>query len=408
MNDLATQASPKAPLAQPDRRPIRIGLLWHSTNSGNLGVGALTLANMAIARDVAVEMGLDPKFMIFGMSDTGASYVPRELADIFPIVARSMLSPGGYWKAIGQQDVVLDIGAGDSFADIYSLLRFAYLWLTKVVATVRRKPLLLSPQTIGPFTKPLYRLAARIALRGAAAVVVRDQPSFDAMKSLAPKVRTIQSTDVAFALPFEDRSTAKNGPRIRVGINASGLLFGDAVTGRNRFALSFDYAELMRRFIADLLARGDVDVHLFAHVVSDDPVDDDRSAIDRLKAEFPAVTRTPDFAGPSEAKAFISSLDFMVSGRMHACIGALSALTAVVPIAYSRKFRGVFGMLQYPWLVDTQGSDTDRALAYLNAAVDRRAELGADAAAGMKRVQPLLDNYRAELRSLFAGVRKPA
>ena len=40
-----------------DARRITIGLLWHSLNSGNLGVGALTLANASIARRVATELG---------------------------------------------------------------------------------------------------------------------------------------------------------------------------------------------------------------------------------------------------------------------------------------------------------------------------------------------------------------
>jgi hypothetical protein len=48
---------------------------------------------------------------------------------------------------------VLDIGAGDSFTDIYGPKRFAYLWLTKAMAIARRRPLVLSPQTIGPFSK---------------------------------------------------------------------------------------------------------------------------------------------------------------------------------------------------------------------------------------------------------------
>src|SRR3546814_6619812 len=33
-------------------RKLKIGLLWHSGKSGNLGVGALTMANMAIARQL--------------------------------------------------------------------------------------------------------------------------------------------------------------------------------------------------------------------------------------------------------------------------------------------------------------------------------------------------------------------
>jgi len=383
-------------------RRIKIGLLWHSATSGNLGVGALTLANMAIVREVARGMGLEPEFLIMGMRDGAQGYVRSDAAGVFVIDTRAMLSPAGFWRVVGEQDCVLDIGAGDSFADIYASRRYLYLWATKMMAIARRVPLLLSPQTIGPFSRTPHKQMAAMAVRGARAVVVRDQPSFEAVSELAPKAHAVLSTDVAFALPFERKARSRKRPR--VGVNVSGLLFGDALAGRSRFGLGFDYAQLNRQFIAEMQARGDVDVHLFTHVTSSDPMDDDGWAIDQLAAEFPGTFRTPDFAGPSEAKSFISSLDFMTSGRMHACIGAVSSLTPVVPIAYSRKFRGVFGMVHYPWFIDT-GLDTESALARLCDGFERRAELARDAKAGMAIVQPLLDAYRGELTRLFASLR---
>ena len=42
------------------RPELTIGLLWHSPNSGNLGVGALTLGNIALARKAAEEGGTEP------------------------------------------------------------------------------------------------------------------------------------------------------------------------------------------------------------------------------------------------------------------------------------------------------------------------------------------------------------
>ena len=34
-------------------RTLSVGLLWHSINSANLGVGALTVSNLALAREAA-------------------------------------------------------------------------------------------------------------------------------------------------------------------------------------------------------------------------------------------------------------------------------------------------------------------------------------------------------------------
>jgi polysaccharide pyruvyl transferase WcaK-like protein len=100
----------------------------------------------------------------------------------------------------------------------------------------------------------------------------------------------------------------------------------------------------------------------------------------------------------------MSGLDFVVAGRMHACIGALSAGVPMVPIAYSRKFAGLFGSLGYSWLVPVTGMNADQAAAYVLDCISRREELADDAAKSMARVSSLLDAYRAELRSLFEAV----
>lgn len=386
------------------RRKLKVGLLWHSASSGNLGVGALTVANMALARQAAQDLGLDCEFLILGMRDGISTYVQPEEAGTFVLSTKTLLSPTGFFREVGRQDVILDIGGGDSFTDIYSNLRYVYVWLTKMQTVARGVPLLLSPQTIGPFTRNPHTPLARIALEKAYSVVVRDIPSYELMRRLAPKARTIQSTDVAFALPFEDRSGQRGGARLRVGVNVSGLLMGDAEQKQNRFGLSFDYAELTRRFVADMLSRGDVDVHLITHATADYRADDDGWAVDEIAKEFPQAIRVPDFAGPSEAKSYISSLDFLTAARMHACIGAFSAGTPVVPLAYSRKFRGVFGQLNYDWYVDTQGRNTDEALAFLQEAFARRHELAKAEAAGMSLVAPLLNAYSDELRRLFSEV----
>lgn len=390
-----------------DVRDLRIGLLWHSLNSGNLGVGALTLANMAIARSVAEAQGYRPHFVVMGMRDSEPPSDDFRGIDNYPIDTRTMLSPKGFWREAGRVDCVLDIGAGDSFAEIYGPKRFAFMWLSKWLIARRGVPLLLSPQTIGPFTKPAYRRLAAVVMRGAAAVVARDEQSLAAARAIAPGANVLLSADVAFELPFVDRSAerATRGRQklLRVGINASGLLFHEAETGQNRFGLSMDYAKFTRALITAVQARGDAEVHLITHATSDrDPTDDDRALADRLAAEFPDTIRAPDFAGPSQAKSYISSLDFLVAGRMHACIGAFSAGTPVVPVAYSRKFDGLFGMLGYDRMLPVRGYDDTGAVAFVLDALDRRAELAATAARGMEKVTGLLANYRAALRDLFA------
>ncbi|MFL5297724.1 MAG: polysaccharide pyruvyl transferase family protein [Phenylobacterium sp.] len=358
---------------------------------------------MAIVREVAAEIGVTPEFEIVGMRDDGVAYLKPDEAEIFAVNTLSLLNPWGSWAALGRSDIVLDIGAGDSFAEIYGLKRFLFLWATKVIALAWRRPLLLSPQTIGPFTRTPYRQLARVVLERARGVVVRDRESLSALEALAPKARATLSVDVALRLPYDDRSHERGGERIRVGVNVSGLLFSEAERGTNHFGLSANYARFTTRFIDELVKRPDVEVHLVPHVIADDDhPDNDSRLANRLHRQFPQTVRAPDFVGPCEAKSYISSLDFLVGARMHACIAAYSSGVPVVPVAYSRKFSGLFGLLEYDWLVPVKGMSDDEALAFTLDCLEKRDKLAAGASRGMDTVAELLRPYRAELATLMS------
>ena len=391
--------------SEASRPGLTIGLLWHSPNSGNLGVGALTLGNMALAREAAAAAGVTPRFRIIGFADPGRPYyVPEDDVAVTPLDGRAMLPGGALWRALGECDVVLDIGGGDSFTDIYGAKRFAYLWLTKLIAKLLRKPLVLSPQTIGPFDKAWSRSLAGYIAGRADKVFARDPKSYAALEEIAPDAKAQLATDVAFAMPFE---RVDHGEGTHFGINVSGLLFNGGYSGANEFGLEIDYPAFTRKLIAALLQRGDVSVHLVPHVLSDAlPQDDDRAAIAQLAREFPRARSAPDFTGPIEAKSYIAGLDMLVGGRMHACIAAHSSGVPVVPIAYSRKFAGLFeGILDYPHIVPVKGLSTDDAITFVLERFESRRELAAACAASRPRVAELLGGYVAALQTIFSSAK---
>lgn len=389
-------------------RTLSVGMLWHSINSANLGVGALTVSNLALAREAAAELGLAPKFTILGFVDPGAPiYVNDPDVVSVPINGRAMLPGGAFSRALNGLDCVLDIGAGDSFADIYDRKRFAYLWASKALTLRAGVPLLLSPQTIGPFNRQPETMLAAWAMNRAISVVTRDPLSLAVAQRMSRRAHVVEAVDVAFALPFERREVAVDA--IDVGVNVSGLLFNGGYSGSNEFGMQVDYAAYTRALIAALSARPGVRVHLVCHVNADDiPQDDDIRVADRLAAELPHVIRAPRFGSPSEAKSYISGLSFLVAGRMHACIAAYSSGVPLVPVAYSRKFAGLFdGVLGYPHLVPVSGLTTDEAVAFTLERFDRREAIQLEIAEGSKRIPALLGLYREELRRLFDRVARP-
>lgn len=385
----------------PAPAPIRLGMLWHSPNSGNLGVGALTLGNMELARRAAAAVGRDVAFNLIGFVDPGRPfYVSGENVAVTALDGKGILPGGTLDRALGGVDAVLDIGGGDSFTDIYGPKRFFYMSWTKFRVLARGLPLVLSPQTIGPFDRGWSRRVAARLMARARHVFARDPQSLAVARQLSGGAVVSQAADVAFAMPFEAIS---HGPGTHVGINVSGLLFNGGYSGSNEFGMTIAYADFTRKLVAALLARGGVTVHLVPHVLSDAlPQDDDRAAIARLAQEFPQAKVAPDFPDPIAAKSYIAGLDLLVGGRMHACIAAHSSGVAVVPVAYSRKFAGLFGdLLDYPFMVPVTGMDTDSAVAFVLDCFDRREELAARTRAGREVVTARLAAYVEELTAIF-------
>lgn len=385
-------------------KTLRIGLLWHAAAAGNLGVGALSVGNIALVRAAAERAGVKPHFTLFGGREHGKPYITGDDIEVRAITGRYMASPLGYLADIKSQDIVLDIGAGDSFADIYTERRFVYIIATKVVAIMAGRPLILSPQTIGPFSRqPHTRLAAWVC-RKAKVVFARDPLSLAVANQLAPAANVHQVVDVAFALPFDKPVRMPGGP-IRVGINVSGLLMSGGYSSNNDYGLGFDYPAMTRALITAFLAMPGVEVSLVPHVNAPlMPRDDDGAACDALKAEFPQVERVANFASPSAAKSYIAGLDFMIGARMHATIAAYSSGVPVVPISYSRKFEGLFGGLRYRWVVNAKGMDTNAAVKFVLDAFSRRDEMARDIGAGMGIVTAGLEDYTAEIAKQLSSV----
>lgn len=385
-------------------RTVTIGLLWHSANSGNLGVGALTIGNIALIRQAAAAAEVEPLFLILGFVDPGReAYVSGPDIELVRLNTKAMLPGAALGQAVRRCDLVIDIGGGDSFTDIYGLKRFAFLFWSKALVIARRKPLVLAPQTIGPFTRPLQKLLAGWAMARARAVFCRDPISFQFAQLLSPGARRIQSVDVAFALPFEVPVASADRPRI--GINVSGLLYNRGYDRANSFGMEIDYPQYIDRLLGALSRRSDLDVFIVPHVLSDAvPVDDDRAVADQLVASHPWLRRAPDFVDPSAAKSFIAGLDFLTGARMHACIAAYSAGVPVLPVAYSRKFSGLFqGVLNYPHLIPATGVTTDAAIAQTLDAIDRRDELGSSLHVSRILAEGILQGYVEELRLLLVG-----
>ncbi len=389
------------------RNVIRIGLLWHSLGSGNLGVGALTEANIAILRSIAERKGLSVQFVVLGTSEVTRADLKVALNeaghDLEVLRIRTFRS--GFRSAIRGCDLIVDIGEGDSFADLYGFKRFFHYWLSKNIVIALGKPLVLAPQTIGPFDSIMARVLAKQVLRRSAVIFTRDSLSTEYLRSLGIHANVQEATDVAFRLPFENSSTSTVRPLIRIGLNVSGLLFNGGYSGGNQFGLRIDYAIAIRAILRELCARPGAVVVLVSHVfAASHRVEDDVRACEILAAEFPNVLLGPKFSRPSQAKSFIAGLDFFVGARMHACIAAFSSGVPVVPMAYSRKFNGLFNSLNYHRIADCRTDDQEIIIKKILRAFEERKLAAIEVRDSLKAVDARIERYEAFMENAMSEV----
>lgn len=330
---------------------LKIALIGHDTRNDNLGVGALTVSEIELIRSIARRRGLTVQVMV--LCGRGARPTCIVGKDVVERTVRPLQKPWDFFAAVREADLVIDISGGDSFSDIYGNRRIFQILLQKFLVHFANRPMVMAPQTIGPFKYTIWRILALQSIRRCAVVATRDNQSTQVLRAMGVRSPIVEASDIALRLPYEAPVCRKD--RVKVGINVSGLLMHGGYTGANMFGLKDDYPSLIRNLIRQFLDLPDPpDLHLVGHVIPRNRggIEDDYQACLDLQKQFSQTTVAPAFRTPSEAKSYISGLDFFVGARMHACIAAFSSKVPVVPMAYSRKFSGLFGALGYDEIVD--------------------------------------------------------
>lgn len=275
-------------------------------------------------------------------------------------------------------DYVLDIGQGDSFSDIYGFDRFEDIDRIHKLARLINKPYCLLPQTIGPFTNHTIKGKAVKSLSKANFVMARDKMSCDfVISNVREQKRIDEYIDLAFYLPYERVNFDKR--YTHVGLNINALLWNGGYTGKNELGLKDDYQQVIHKIIDFFLGVNNVKLHLVPHVVNQERVlENDYSVSFDLVKEYnnPNLEMAPFFFSPIEAKSFISGMDFFIGARMHSTIAAFSSGVPVVPMAYSRKFNGLFGdTLNYQHFVDLKTDDCNIILEKIRDSFNTREQL---------------------------------
>lgn len=386
---------PESKHLENSNEPKRIGLLGASFDTGNMGVSALAesaikciLHQWPDAEVILLGSGRNPgecQLKING-SELHIKTVPIRccknlfLANHFLVIlCYAFLFKVFRWqcfknfcgrhntclKEIIETDIIADITGGDSFSDIYGMRRFVLGFLHKWLMLFYGKPLVMLPQTYGPFKRSIARRLAMYILRRAEVIYCRDKKGVGYVCNLIGKHnvdgRVRFCPDVAFVLDSREPEQLSIEPstNIRgqnstvVGLNVSGLLFNGGYNRDNMFGLKSNYRELIYAVIKMLLKDRNVAVLLIPHVFPPVglEVESDPEACSKVFWEMNRKYKGRIFLvqgeyNQNQIKYIVGLCDFFIGSRMHSCIAALSQCVPAVGLAYSDKFEGVFETAQ--------------------------------------------------------------
>ena len=373
-------------------RDMNIGLFGFSFEDRNKGCEALTYSFVSILNDLVPN-----NLTIINLSGIGEA---KELQKIFPKIKFEVT--GFQRKKIGLNsfhellkcDVVFDCTFGDNFSDIYSKSFASKTTLLKELTLLLHKPLVLAPQTIGPFSDKQLIGRVKKVLKKCSRIYTRDILSTEYVKELSG-VNAITVTDLAFLLPYDNQSNLRNGKR--VGINVSGLLWNGGFENNNQFELSVDYQEYTRSIIQWLL-NNSYDVYLIPHVNDEntDEIDEDYKICTQLAKEYdlPAPIL---YTTPIEVKSFISGMDFFIGSRMHSTVAAFSSGVVTIPFSYSRKFEGLYHNLNYDYIIDGKTLSTEKAILETKGMIVKYKDMRSSQEKSMEKIKSLEDTFISSL-----------
>lgn len=369
-------------------RTINIGFVGHSFSRGNFGLCALAYGELSIIDRACTELGIDYKITCF---ETGINHpcidnpsVHLEEYNLKNIYRTS--------KQFSKCDLIFDMTGGDSFSDIYGVKLFIVHMFIKAAVYLSRVTYICAPQTYGPFYRWWVKLLSNFYISRSKGVYGRDEISGIALNR-KNKQRIKCVADLGFALPYEQQ---EKFCRRTVGLNVNGLVYQSS----NTHVQGIDYQELCDRMISFIKDFG-YDVVLIPHVVGEEKIDDNDYYVSLELSQKHNLPEPIFFQSPKEVKGFISKCHFFIGSRMHATIGAVSCGIPTLPLAYSRKFKGVFNTIGYNYTLDLKENTSEEILMQIDTMLSNLPKVQEDVLSSLDTVKKKTEEYINDIKNII-------
>ena len=252
------------------------------------------------------------------------------------------------FNSIKKADIVVSC-SDENFKETASLLRLNIYWIltwwsmlfsrTWDVLSVKffNKPIVMFPNSIGPFRTRIGRFLARLSLDKMSCILVREPISYEIVNSLGVKSPKILTLDTALLFRLDEKAVFNDFKHPSIGVSPGFYAFSLSKKEIKRYVV--EHAKVLD----DAIEKYGFYVYFLPHYVSGFEYDDlevSKAILDNMRNKEKAVIY--EAGSVEEFKCALDQMDLAISSKMHPAVLAISGLVPTLCIAYDQKQTGFF------------------------------------------------------------------
>jgi len=214
-----------------------------------------------------------------------------------------------------------------------------------LVAKSFGRPVVMLPNSVGPFRTWVGRFLSRIALNSCVSIIIRDPISYGIVTSLGVTPQRFLTSDMALLFRPKTKMAEKITDHPVIGVCPGVYSFSISLQQIERYVV--EHAKALDAAIE----KHGFHILFLPHYISGFAYDDfeiSKLILQNMKnKDYARILRIDDLG---EFKLLINQMDLLVSSKMHPAVLAVSGYVPSIAVVYDHKQTGFFkdlGMLEY-------------------------------------------------------------
>jgi len=310
----------------------------------------------------------------------------QTLALIFSSILIKLGLPGFYrnkvLQSMNKSDVVISC-SDENFKETASLLPLNIYWkltwwsilyertMEISIAKFLKKPVIMFPNSVGPFRTWFGKFFSKLALNNCKEVIIREEISYDIVKSMKLSPKTVLTSDSALRYVSRSKYDASGIKRPVIGVCAG--VYSNSISKK---AIE-KYIDDNAKALDEAIDQNGFSVLFVPHFISGLGLDDlqvSKLILSKMKRKDKASLLELD--GVEDFKVVLNNMDMVISSKMHPAVLAVSGFVPSLCIAYDHKQIGFFNNLGLPeCCIKLQDVDYDLLLSKINMVWNNKKEI---------------------------------